>query len=133
MLYLCSFLLRNLLVYAIGYHVLLRFCSRYARSASLLASHFHFPLVSLFRSKFFCSTNVCMACSNLLNEFVFFPQSIFWDFFTDEDNKCGRSGADNVARVGMNLIRWCMLPMIDPNCFSVIRISNWIIACFSFF
>ena len=40
----------------------------------------------------------------------------------------GRKGADSAADIGINLTKWCMLPINDLNCFRVLGFSNWIIA-----
>ena len=123
MLYLCSFLLRNLLAYAIGCHMLFCLCSRHAPKPSLLASHF--TRVSQLMSKFFCSTIVLIACFILLNALVCisyhsnFLGVLFVGFVIS-----GLSGALNAARFGMNFTKWCMLPINDLSCFSVFGFSS---------
>ena len=125
MLYLCSFLFKNLLAYAIGCQLLFCFCSRHAPSPSLLASHF--TCVSLLILKCFCSTIFCIACFILLNATVCW--SFHSNFFLDvvADKRC-LIGADSVARFGMNFIRWWMPPINYLCCFSVLGFSSWVIA-----
>ena len=102
-LYLCSFLLRNLLAYAIGCQLLFSFCSKHAPSPSLLASHF--TRVSLLILKCFCSFMFRIAFFMFLNaaECFSFHSSFFLD--ADDESSC-LIGADNVAKFGMNFIKW---------------------------
>ena len=98
----------------------------------MLASHF--TRVSQTMSKCFCSTIVLIARLILLNAFVYFSsQSSFFGVFDVEFVRSGRSGSDKVAKLGMNLTKWCMLHMNDLSCVSVFGFSSWMMASvFSF-
>ena len=85
----------------------------------------HFSLVLLFMSKCICSTINFMACFVLLNVFVCCYPIPFLDNFLDDVLE---RSADSVASLGMNLIRWCILPINDLNSLNVFGCSNKIIA-----
>ena len=94
------------------------FCSRHAPRTSLLESHF--TRVWQFMSKCFSSTMVLIAGFIWLNAIVCLSsQSIFLGVFCVDFVSSGRNGAERVAKFGINLTKWCMLPINDLSFFNI--------------
>ena len=105
-------------------HMLSVFCSSVAPNPNLLASHL--TPVSLSTSKCLFSTifaicvfmfsNVSVCLSSHFNLF----DAVTFSFFSN-----GRNGSDILAKCGVNLIQWCMLPMNDLSCLRVFGMSSF--------
>ena len=52
------------------------------------------------------------------------PHSNFLVLFFGLIDNTGRSGAESVAKFHINIIKLCMLPMIDLSCFNVSGFSD---------
>ena len=100
------------------------FCSKVAPIPSLLAPHLIFVSISTSKCVFFTMFAICiLKFENVflcLSSHFSLLDDVVFSFLSNWPN-----GSYISARFGMSLVRWCMIPKNDLNCFSVLDGSSF--------